>query len=76
MISAEQKAIFIIGLLWILLKIVSKDERLKILEELLEIFSRECTFTTCESTSTKDDDVEPVLWESCSKNDIRQEDWT
>ena len=62
MINAQQKAIFTIGLLWVLVEKISLDQRSKILE-LLEMFSRECTFTTCEHTSKKEDDVEPALWE-------------
>ena len=27
------------------------------------MFPRECTFTICEYTSTKEDHVEPALWE-------------
>ena len=42
---------------------ISLDQRSKILEELLEMFSRECTFTTREHTSKKEEDVEPALWE-------------
>ena len=42
---------------------ISLDQRSKTLDELLEMFSRECTFTICEYTSTKEDDVEPALWE-------------
>ena len=41
---------------------ISLDQRSKILDELLELFSRERTFTICEYTS-KEDDVEPALWE-------------
>ena len=44
-------------------KKISLDRRLKILEELLEMFSRECTFPNCEYTPTKEEDVEPALWE-------------
>ena len=39
---------------------ISLDQRSKILDELLELFSRERTFTICEYTS-KEDDVEPAL---------------
>ena len=42
---------------------ISLDQRSKILDKLLEMFSREHTFTICEYTSTKADDVEPALWE-------------
>ena len=63
MISAQQKGIFIIGLLWILEKKIL-DQRSKILDELLEKFSREYTFKICKYTSTKEEDVEPSLWES------------
>ena len=42
---------------------ISLDQRSKILDKLLEMFSRECTFTICEYTSTKDDDVEIASWE-------------
>ena len=61
-ISAKQKTIFRIGLLWILVTKNSLDQRSKILEELLEMFSGEHTFTICEHTSTKEDDVEPKMW--------------
>ena len=42
---------------------ISLNQRSKILEELFEMFSRECTFTICEYKSTKENDLEPALWE-------------
>ena len=42
---------------------ISLDQGSEILNELLEMFSREYTFAICEHTPTKEDDAEPALWE-------------
>ena len=42
---------------------ISLDQGSEILDELLEMFSREHTFAIYEHTSTKEEDAEPALWE-------------
>ena len=40
------------------------------------MFPRKCTSTICEYKSTKEDDVEPALWQGFKeKDDIWEEDW-